>query len=132
MSVEQDAQIFAPHHANRILRTQLLKKKHIIVRDKVEIWRDASGWLDPTRITKVTPNYYEGIHNVRIKTSGIYSTRKVNATTGNGIARQSITDDIVTIEDSDNVNTPLRIISTDTMDHVTDENKLTSNPYGGL
>lgn len=51
----------------------------IVVGDTVAICRDASGWLAPALVTKVTPYYYEVIYNNRIKTSGINRTRKLKA-----------------------------------------------------
>ena len=60
-----------------MLRTQVCKQQEINVGDTVAIWRDASGWLATARVTKITPYYYEVIHNGRVKTSGINRTKLI-------------------------------------------------------
>lgn len=60
-----------------MLRTPVYKNDEIDVGDPVEIWRDASGWLFPSRVTEVTPHYYEVAPSNRLKTSGINRTRLI-------------------------------------------------------
>lgn len=46
--------------------------------DNIAVWRDASGYLSPARVTIVTPLFYEVDHNGRLKTSSINRTRLIN------------------------------------------------------
>lgn len=62
-----------------MLRAPVYKFDTITVGDTVAIWRDASGWLSPARVTKGTPYYYEVVHDGIIKASGINPTRRVKA-----------------------------------------------------
>lgn len=66
-----------------MLWTQVYKDDEISIGDTVAIWRDASGCLAPVRVTKVTPYYYEVIHNGRVKMWGINHRRRVNSKTVN-------------------------------------------------
>ena len=64
---------------DKMIRTPLQHYDNIRVGDLVAIWRDASGWLSPCRVIRVTPFFYEVIHNGRVKTSGISRTRIVQS-----------------------------------------------------
>lgn len=81
VSIQEHAENAARRRLKKMLRTPVYKMEDIAVGDIVAIWRDASGWLAPARVTKATPYYYEVIHNNRVKTSGINRTRKVSTDT---------------------------------------------------
>lgn len=55
----------------KMLRAPVYKSDRISIGDKIAIWRDASAWLAPARVTKIKPYYLEVIHSSHIKTSGI-------------------------------------------------------------
>ena len=77
MSIEENSKNVARRRVNKMLRTQVRKQQEINVGDTVAIWRDASGWIAPARVTKITPYYYEVTHNGRVKTSGINRTKLI-------------------------------------------------------
>lgn len=79
ISVAEHAQNVARRRIQKMLRTPIHKTDDISIGDTVAIWRDASGWLAPARVTRVMPYYYEVIHNGRVKTSGINRTRLIKA-----------------------------------------------------
>lgn len=58
-----------------MLRSIVYPHDDIKLGDTVTIWRDGSGCLYPTCVTKVTPCYYEVVHNGRLKSSGLNRTR---------------------------------------------------------
>lgn len=77
ITVKENARQVAHRRVKKMLRSSIQKYDNITVGNTVAIWRDGSGWLFPARVTKVTPYYYEVVHNGRLKTSGINRTRLI-------------------------------------------------------
>lgn len=61
-----------------MLRRPVYKTEDINLGATVAIWRDASEWLAPTRVTMVLPHYLEVVNNGRLKTSGMSRTRLIS------------------------------------------------------
>ncbi len=89
ISIEQHAEDVARRRVRKMLRAPIYKVDKIDVGDTVAIWRDGSGWLFPARVTRVTPYYYEVVHNGRLKTSGINRTRLIPTPYGDPVPKCS-------------------------------------------
>ena len=62
---------------NKMLRTLIYKSDKIDVGEIVATWRDASGWLVRARVSIVPPDYFELVHNGRLRTSSVNRTRLI-------------------------------------------------------
>lgn len=69
--IDRHTQNIPQRLVNKMLHGPVSKQLKIKVRNTVAISRDWSGGFDPARATKITPYYYDLIHNWCIRTSDI-------------------------------------------------------------
>lgn len=71
ISIEEHTHQVVRRWVSKMLCSPVHKTDNISLGDIVAIYRNASGWLAPGQVTKVTQYYYDVIHNGHMKTSGV-------------------------------------------------------------
>lgn len=72
--IEERVKPVAKRWVKKMLRSSIREHDAIKFDDNFAMGRDGSGWLFPTRATKLAAYFFEVVHNGPLKTSGINRT----------------------------------------------------------